>query len=277
MARGTPDGGIQAYQKAINISDLGEVAVRLLMGGGSLSRTGRLSWATGFEGLPTNTAPADMQGSAVGSGSELIVVQGNTANPLIGFNPINFGPAWQGNNSLAIIAGNTIGNTASAFKYFPYPSQTGRWGLELMILPLTFNTTIDIIMKKVGVPGVNTQTAQVRIICGPNQATISFNYVDSTGTTQLILWLGNIMDVGGGAYYNLKMVVDFTTNKWVGIMFDGYAFDFVNDPTLAANSALQSSAPGVSDKSSIQIVVTSGQSDNCGVQVDNIILTSDEV
>lgn len=277
MARGTQDGGLQSYDKAINISDLGEVAERLLMGGGSISRTGRISWATGFEGIVPNSIPTDMSFGGTGTNNEVIVAQGGSANPIIGINPINFYPAWQGNNFLALVTGGATTNTASAFKYFPYPSQTGKWGLEFMLMPGSFLSHIDIILKRSIAPGGATQQALLRLSMGASLASTFLQYQDASLAFPLLKDFSNTMDISGGVYYNWKIIVDFANNRWQSVTVDGYKFDFINDPTLSANNALVTSPAGPSDKSSFQFVLTADQNDNCSAQFDNIILTSDEL
>lgn len=262
MSRGTPDGGYQSYNGAtVNQSDLGSVADRLLMGGGSITRTGRVIWASGFEGVSTF---ADFNASGAGA-----LVTAGSVNA----------PAWQGANFMALQTQAVLNDAAGMFKYFPASIQTGRWGVESMIClgyvaggsQGALSTTFDIIVKKVGAPSPNpTVLGKIRFAIGASNASIILQYMNSSGVFVQLDDLSNTMAINTGAYYNIKLVTDFGANKYTRFILNNKIYD------LSAQG-MQISGTGVDEKSSFQFVNTTTDATAKLAGVDNVILTSDEV
>lgn len=243
--------------------DQAEVVGRLLMGGGSVSRTGRVIWATGFEnGLASDYSFGMSAGgiSAPRLGDGLTGPSGSILS------------AWQGSYYHLLQTGTVNGNFASFFKYFPATIQTGRWGFELMFQIDTFNTTLDIVLKKVGpsgIPGAQTFTGIIRLWASLNNANIFLQYQDSTPAFQTFATLSNIFAVGTNVWYNAKLVVDFTAGKYVRFLLNNKSYD------LSA-FAMQATAAGVDEKSSAQVIATTLTAASSVAGIDNLILTSDE-
>lgn len=253
MARGYPDGGSTDYGRAAQIADLGEVANRLLLGGGGISRTGRVVWASGFEGGQLS----DFQ-----LGGNVQVVTGASVQAL-GFS------AWQGNYLLLLQVNTTPGNTAQFFKYFPATIQSGKWGLEAMIDFECFNSSVDLIMSKSGTAGVNGLKGDIQIQTGATNNFVKLFYKNTGGTFVQFADLGGVFALGTGAYYNVKWVPDLAANNYGRFVINNTVYD------LSA-FAMPTTAPGVDEKSSFSILLTQGGTVAQDLAVDNVIITSDE-
>lgn len=256
MPRGYPDGGATDYGRAAQIADLGEVATRLLMGGGTASRTGRMVWATGFENGKLSDFSYSGAATAVKSGTDL---------QASGFT------AWQGTYCLVLHVAGGVGQTAAIYKYFPSTMQTGRWGIEAMVDLEGFNVTFDIHMGKIG-PNIDSQPTQlgtIRVEIGGNSGVVKLKYLDSGGVYQQFADLGGRIAVATGVYYNVKWVVDITNDNygrfyWNNTLYDLSAF------------GLQHAASGVDEKANFSFTLTNAGAISQEAAIDNVIITSDE-
>ena len=253
MARGTPDGGYVNYGTAVNSSDPGQNTDRLLMGGGSIIKTGRVIWATGFEGISSAT---DFNVSGAGA----LVTAGGVVT------------AWQGNNYMALVTQAVLNDSAGMVKYFPASIQTGKWGVEAMIgLMGSLNSTFDFIVKKVGAPSpAPTVQGQIRFVVGASAASVTMQYLNGSGAFVTLDNLGGLMAINTNVYYNMKLVVDFGSNLYSRFILNNKIYD------LSAIS-MYVTGSGADEKSSVQFANTTLDANAKTIAVDNVIITADEV
>ena len=258
MSQDAPDGKYAAYTNAGNISDVGEVGERLLMGGGSTSRTGRIQWATGFENGLVATDFSYLTTVGVIAGSSGLY-------------------AWQGNNCLNLTTTGANNATAYMSKFFPASLQTGRWGIEAMInFAAVYNSQVDIWMNAGGAPSPNPSlTAIIRLLFGASNASATLQYQDVNGVFQTLATLNSILSINLNVYYYVKLVADFNLGTYQRFYLNNRYYDFTSTPLLAT-SAMQKTNSASSEYSSFQIKVTANEALAKAIGVDNVILTSDE-
>lgn len=250
MARGTPDGGYSGYSGlAANQSDLGSVSDRLLMGGGSISKTGRIIWATGFEGITTNTDFSFGSSPVAAAGG---VTQGN-------------GNAWQGQNFLNLQTAGGLGNTAYMYKYFPASLQSGRWGVEFMLNIINAsNNHIDVYMEKRG--GGHTYRAIIRLVADNTGVNFTIQYLNSSGVYTNIDTFSGVFAYG--LWSNFKFVVDFSNNQYVSFS--------MNNKVYPINQNIYDAGLNNQDYAYFSVNLTADAAIQVNASLDNVILTSDE-
>lgn len=235
------------------IWDPGEAANHMLLGGGGQSRSGRWYWASGFE---TGSAK-DVQVGGAGT------IVGNTYG------------AWQGLYALIMQTQAIAADFSSCFKYFlSQNSPSGRWGIEAMVALATRNTTFDFVLKTASPSDVHT--AIFRINIPALAANLTFQYLDSGGTYQNISTPPGSTDQQGAnfavsnqVFHNVKLVVDFSTNKYVRVIVDGVSYDL-------SSFSMQASAAGADVRQSWQMIHTTNGAVAAIAVVDNIVHTADE-
>lgn len=256
MPRGYPDGGATDYGRAAQIADLGEVATRLLMGGGTASRTGRMVWATGFE----NGKLSDFS-----YGGSLTAVKAGTDLQALGFT------AWQGTYCLVLQTGSILNDVSNMFKYFPATMQTGKWAIEAMVDLEASNATFDVSMSKIGpnILSAPTQKGVIRVAIGGNSGNVKLQYKDSAGVFQQFADIGGVIALATGVYYNVKWVVDIENDNYGRFYWNNTLYDLSAFP-------LQHTASGVDEKSNFGLVLTNTGVISNAAAIDNVIITSDE-
>lgn len=253
MARGTPDGGYQSYSSAVNQSDLGSVADRLLMGGGSQSKTGRVLWATGFEGITSGQTPLDISGYLGAAGTGIIATD-------------NTSPVYQGLNSLKITTPPVINDVVQVYKLLPW--QTSKTALELYAL-ITFPTTsYDLVIEitKLGLENNKYNMGRLVISIIDNTPTVRL-YRDNNGIRTLIQDISGLF-IGFNTYHFIKFIFDANNNLYADAFFDHLRFDLSNI------AGFQGSTGNYGMRFLVNLITTT--SGAAHVNIDNIILTADE-
>lgn len=257
MPVGAPDGGYPSQQLASSVLDTGALGDRLLMGGGSVFKAGRLIWATGFE----NGSFTDF--SFAGAGTVVA----------LGFSSAAFGvAAWQGNYLGVLRTQAVINDLSEIFKFFPGTIVTGNWGIEAMVTLASFNCNFDIWFRKNGATGISgsvTQTAKIRIAVGADNTNILLQYMKSDGTFVTIANLSNIFSVGENVYYNIKFVVNFNQDQYVRLILNNTVYDL-------SGIGLQHTAAVNTEKADFNFDLTTTVASAATAGIDNVILTADE-
>lgn len=257
MARGTPDGGYGNYQVSGNQQDAGALGDRIMMGGGSGIKLGRVVWATGFEGEATGALPTEF----------LITTLSTKSGVQLGGSAAVWGgePAWQGNNLLQLATLQTINDVSSIYKGIPIGAGTMRVGYELMadVAEIGGLATFDI-----SFPGTLRLTFNAS--GAPNGLQVySFGagaFVNVPGFNSSII--GN----GVGNYNNIKVVEDLSTGYFVKAYINNVVFD-LSSYKFAAGAA----APGtVLGTVTLKNLAALPGGTFTIVMLDNIILTADE-
>lgn len=261
MARGYPDGGVQNYGTAVNQPDFGETGIRLLMGGGSMSRTGRLIWATGFE---NSLSASDFNTY----GPNALIKPGNFFDPYVAV----VAAAWQGNNYFQVATrANTVGDFAQFSKNFPASSATGKWGLEAMsdFEDIGFGDA-DYVMTGNDVNVTVRYTGTVRFSLSSSGTIISL-YIQVPGPSwQLIATLtGKFATNGSGIYHDIKIVNDIVNGRYGYVQINNVRYD------LSAYS-MPSSAVGTPTQAQAIIRMTTNDVYQVALLIDNVIITCDE-
>lgn len=236
------------------LSDIGEAANHDLLGGGGQSRAGRWFWATGFETGQANEV------SLIGSGVSVAGTSG----------------VWQGAFALIVSTIATANNFAYMLKNFlAQNSPSGRWGLEAMVACGSRSSSVDMILVNATPTTPNGQfTGALRINIPAAAANLTFQYQNS---------LGIFTDISGVAagqiganfavdllvYHNLKIVVDFSTNKYVRAIIDGITYDL-------SSLSLTASAGGSDVRQKAELVVTTAINGVATAIFDNVVLSADE-
>jgi len=261
MPSGTNDFALKSINdQSIPITDLGEQASRLLMGGGFASRSGRVMLATGFEGNVDGAIPNELYFSdAFGSGGGSFSVSSSEQT-------------WQGNKCGIMTCGSTAQSQPMLSKRFLSSLLGGRFGFELMFRIIRGGTS--------GNPfefGILLQNKQWDKYFDLRLHSSSGNYTD--------LKLQTIDAVSGSAidlldlapsfsydtYHLMKLVVDYDKKQYVQAIFDGQVFDLSSIP-FATN--IISSLPNYQNFS--VFLYNMGSFLSPCVAVDNLILTSGE-
>lgn len=255
MPRGTPDGGYLPYQFANNSPDTGQTADRLLMGGGSISKSGRIIWATGFEnGLMTDF-------SFAGPNTNVVLA------PFFGLS------AWQGNYMLALQTQAVLSDFSSINKYFPGSLQTGNWGVEVMAGIEGFNVNFEIIFANSVVSGIVgaplTQSARVRLAVGATNASLIWSVRNNAGVFVQFANVSNIMAINTNAYYNIKWVPDFAHDTNGKFFINNVKYD------LSASGPMHTGF-GADEKSNVGFQLVNVDANSHIALLDNMIVTSDE-
>lgn len=235
------------------VFDLGEEANHNLLGGGGQSRSGRWFWASGFE---TGAAKDVLVG---GAGT----VVGNSLG------------VWQGMYALIMQTAASVGDACNCFKYFlSQSSPSGRWGIEAMIAIGTRDTYFDVSLFSA--TPTDTHDAVFRINVPALAANLTFQYKDAAGTFQNIATpSGGVNQQGANfalstqVYHNVKLVVDFYTNKYVRVVVDGVSYD------LSAFST-QPGAAGSDVRQVFDLTFTTNTAVIASAVVDNVVFTADE-
>lgn len=255
MPVGAPDGGYPSQQLASSVLDTGALGDRLLMGGGSIFKGGRVIWATGFE----NGAMTDFSFGG--------------PNTAVVFAPFTGLSAWQGNYMLNLQTQAILNDVSQMFKYFPGSLPTGKWGLEAMLDIEAINANIEIVIAHSvvsGIPGAPlTQSAHLRLVIGANNTNVKWNVRDAGGAYNQFADLSNVVAIQTNAYYNFKWVPNFGADNngafyWNNTRYDLSAF------------GIQHTAFGVDEKSNFNIQLVNNTAAAQEALLDNVILTADE-
>jgi hypothetical protein len=233
--------------------DAAEDTSRLLMGGGSLARSGRWMWASGFEG----------------GMNDLYKYLSDAACSI----SISDEQVYQGKYSVKMVAGNTLNSQAMIGKY--YHAQGARYGMEF-----TFSLAgtggiygpREIFFNLIGpnaTPGKkgNGQIVLALTQFSPNTAAALYYY---NGASQRVL----IADVSAYVqeapyhWHYVKFVFDTNLNQYVRLIFDDLNFD------LSGIGGMLDTSPTKYMSNRIHLVTTSVISPV--IYIDNMILTADE-
>lgn len=254
---GAPDGGYNPQATAASQIDTGFLGDRLLMGGGSASKSGRVLWATGFE-------EGDLYSMIDAPGAS--VVPGNAS---LGAGGII--PAWQGRYYLNHLTNGTNGYTIFTSKQLPGGLVTGRWAYEAMFCLRDVNSQVDFDLRRDGVtaiPGDVSLDADIQIV-NTSAGNIKMLYQNAGGTFTQFADLSNLIDFSSNIWHNIKIVVDFSTGKYVRVILDGRTYSL-------AGIAITFSAPGVGEFASVGELTTANAAAVQQSGFDNLIVTVDE-
>lgn len=253
----TPD-----YNKTLSSSptlqsfDTGEDTTRLLMGGGSMSRSGRWIWATGFE---SGTAEFEAFPAHGFAGCPLI----NTTGSYMGKASFEFRPV--GLNTLQQFI-------KSVFSSAVANAPSSKFGFEGMVSFSSFlgGNDFEFIIRASGPlqHGVTRGLYQIRILVTGDHAG-NFYYSDAAGTWILIASANNHLVDSAGMYHYFKLVYDTNAGKYSRFIFDSVVFDLEGIPGF--------SAAGVNLYSSYAITVKNLDAAAIPtVRIDNIVISADE-
>lgn len=255
MPVGKPDDGFNPNTLSSNQTDVGSGIDRLLMGGGSIFRAGRVIWATGFE----NGRVTDFN---IGGPLTAIVLA-----------PSNSLAAWQGNYMLNLQTQAVLNDVSQMFKYFPGSLQTGKWGLEAMLDIEAVNANVEIVIAFSRVSGIIgaplTQSAHLRLVVGASNANVKWFVRNAAGVYVQFADLSNVVAINTNAYYNFKWVPDFAQDNNGAFYWNNTRYD------LSA-VGIQHTAFGVDEKSNFNIQLVNNTAAAQEAFVDNVILTADE-
>lgn len=256
---GGPDFGAQlTTNPAAPAFDAAEQTSRLLMGGGAANRTGKIIWATGFEGALTFTDIIPQFGQNQ-------IAQGGA--------PIPNGSkvyAWQGNNYLLLYSGTLVGQDYSVVKNFPSNFLTGRIGVECMMAlvgPADFHFDFNLQNGGVTSLGLQGYTSALRILSTSVPTKTFLQVRDGAGVYQTIADVTDIMGFGQ-IYHNVKFVVDFKAGRYVRVVLNTSIYDV---------SSIATQAIGIGGNVGyLMLDIIPDTAANKVIAIDNLILTSDE-
>lgn len=264
MPTDLPDGGLPSYQNA-QAGDLGIIADRVLMGGGSQNRQGRLIWATGFEADP-QAGPINLTSFYSGSGNGMAEIVSLAQSKTGGLN----NSIWQGNQAMHLQTGAVSGDNINVFKMFPF--QAGKIGLECMInFPLTNPANLDLIIEltRLGSPAGFYQ--QARFLLEIVSVTTNDKlYRDNNGTRTLLKDVTTPYMQGDTRtpWHYMKLTADPVGKLFGRAYFDDLIFD------LSAVSLFQGSTTSYGDRFLITLLTNQAAIADCWI--DNLIFTADE-
>lgn len=250
MPRGAPDGGFQTYTNAGNQTDLGALGDRLLMGGGSAVKTGRIIWATGFEGID---GPTDF-------------LAGGIAQVRKGTDPFQ-ASAWQGEQYFDLLTPATLNSSGYLNKQFTGSMATGRWGIEFMVMVQFNNQPMNIEVQlthsiRLGL----AYRAAIRLSVDVNGNAILYR-LDNTGAYVVLKNYG--LSLAYGIYMNWKLVADVTNGSYAYFRINNDFYDLTGLP-------IQNPGAGNGDGGILQISNTAQANASVDAALDNVILTADE-
>lgn len=241
MAHGTPDwGGLQKATAYPLVGDLGELADRL---GAVISRD-RAGDVFMVEDFRSGFAAWHKTLSGTGAAAALTTLY----------------PRW--GPYCVRLTGGSDGSRYAWLNRFLHPEVLSKWGLEASIAFITHFEAFYLRLDYYD--GTNRYQAEVGVRFDTLQAT----YKDSDGN-EADLGAITIHTDTSGHYHVLKMVVDFTTNKYVRFYFDQTEYDL---STYNLYSEASAAAPVI--LTTHKLYSRTGHNDVC--QVDGIILTQDE-
>jgi hypothetical protein len=219
-----------------------ELAVRL----GSISaheRQGNVIWQDGFESGTLGRWILDLVGAASSIGLSTL-------------------KARTGAFSLRLEAGGTMNNTAAARVKLPYPV-LGGMGFEYAFELETANLTHF--------------EGLLYLYTGANRHSVGVRYDPTTEKVQYLNSGGTFTDLASGVspeqgcFHVVKMVADFSTGKYIRVIFDDQVFD------LSAQS-VRSAASAVDPTVTASVAqLTDAATTSEPVYVDNAIVTNNEV
>lgn len=251
MPTGSPDFGQNPTTNPTSPSfDSGEDATRLLMGGGSMARSGRWIYADGFESGSLN--PFYLTG--IGS-YNISIFKTNS---------------FQGVNSLLINPGTNANDAGYLSKSFLLPgSKTGIEFMFAMQHGLSLNCEIQIVITGGGKGANKDKNNQGKIVLSQTTGKINKLYWDVNGTRTELKDVSYMMQEFAKYWHYVKFVYDMDNNKGVRLFFDDLTFD------LSGLSGYQTS--GTAPINNYTIIVknlTNAQSVN--FIFDNYVITTDE-
>ncbi len=248
---GSPDYGTNQSTNPTSPSfDFGEDATRLLMGGGSLARSGRWVFADGFESSTLN--PYYQQG---------------VGTPTISIFTTN---SFQGVNSLSLKPSTAAGDTAQLSKYLLLPG--AKYGLEMMFAiqhGSNLNCEFQLIISGGG-KGVNRDKNNVgKIVLEQTTTPTNKLYWDVNGTRTLIADVANQVQIFTKYWHYIKFVFDLDQNKGVRLFFDDLVFD------LSSLSGYQTTLSAPINGFSV-LAKSVSAAINTEFLIDNLIISADE-
>ncbi len=197
MVHGQPDYGLYAAKKTVfGLADLGELAARL----GSVVTFDRRGDVMLFDDFEDNLNK--WQRAMVGIGAAIVLSNTQCRN---------------GSRSVKVTSGNVIGNASTLTRFMAYPV-VSKMGFEISFTYHANFLSLEWIFTLYD--GTNYHQGRIKY----TDATGALSYQDSAGAYQVI--------VDGLSLYNLdflfhtiKMVVDFTTDKYARLILNNIEYD----------------------------------------------------
>ncbi len=233
--------------------DVGEAANHNLMGGGGQSRAGRWFWATGFE---TNGL------------AELSVIGASIV--------ITTTRVWQGLYALALKTSAVINNQCIVLKNFlGNNSPSGRWGIEAMVAFENMSEVFEMALLSDTLANTAEYVGSIRVYIPAAASGIVLQYINSAFTWTTFASPGAEWAVGSSGtglvvYHSIKLVVDFTTRKYVRAIVDGVTYD------LSSQNLWNNTGVAVDTRQAWGMYLTTLAAAIATVLVDNVVLTADE-
>lgn len=229
--------------------DPGEDTTRLLMGGGSQSRSGRWIFATGFE----EGATPFLISSASGTGGEAKIKNDAT---------------YQGLGAFGLTAGNAVNNFAYLQKIFFYPGSN--YGIEfLMARQFANNCEVEISIESAGKGNSGNMFRVGKIVIAIEAGPAVKIYYDVNGSRTLIRNVTSYLTATANLFHYIKFVFDVNNNVLQYLVFDDLRFELnVNGYEYAA--------PVSSSTYAKVNLINKFAGINPQFYFDNLIITADE-